>query len=86
MVGQCHTNQTNIVEVDDGSNQEGTSSNAITNSDYTYAQIDGSTNYVDSGIPKANTGTSSAYAIGNLTVPITSSSVRTISRVKSSCS
>ena len=82
LVGQCHTNQSNIVEVDDGSNQEGTSSNAITNSDYTYAQIDGSTTMLSSGIPLANTGTSSAYAIGNLTVPITSSSVRTISRVK----
>ena len=82
LVGQCHTNQTNIVEVDDGSNQEGTSSNAITDTDYTYAQIDGSTTMLDSGVPKVDIGTSSAYAIGNLTVPITSSSVRTISRVK----
>tara|TARA_B100001059_G_scaffold119176_1_gene119355 strand:- start:923 stop:4648 length:3726 start_codon:yes stop_codon:yes gene_type:complete len=82
LVGQCHTNQTNIVEVDDGSNQEGTSSNAITNTDYTYAQIDGSTTMLASGVPKVDIGTSSAYAIGNLTVPITSSSVRTISRVK----
>jgi hypothetical protein len=82
LVGQCHTNQTNIVEVDDGSNQEGTSSNAITDTDYTYAQIDGSTTMLASGVPKVDIGTSSAYAIGNLTVPITSSSVRTISRVK----
>ena len=34
------------------------------------------------GTPTVNVGTSSAYAIGSLTVPITSSSVRTISRVK----
>ena len=82
LVGQCYTNQSNIVEVDDGTNQESTSSNAITNTDYTYANIDGSTTMLSSGIPKANTGTSSAYSIGALTVPITSSSVRTISRVK----
>ena len=82
LVGQCYTNQSNIVEVDDGTNQESTSSNAITNTDYTYANIDGSTTMLSSGIPKANTGTSSAYSIGSLTVPITSSSVRTISRVK----
>ena len=82
LVGQCYTNQSNIVEVDDGANQEGTSSNAITNTDYTYANIDGSTTMLSSGIPKVNTGTSSAYAIGSLTVPITSSNVRTISRVK----
>jgi len=82
LVGQCYTNQSNIVEVDDGTNQEGTSGNAIANTDYTYANIDGSTTMLDGGIPKVNTGTSSAYAIGSLTVPITSSSVRTISRVK----
>ena len=82
LVGHCYTNQTDIVEVDDGTNQEGTSSNAITDSGYTYAQIDGSTTMLDSGTPKINIGTSSAYAIGSLTVPITSSSVRTVSRVK----
>ena len=35
LVGQCYTDQNDIVEVDDGANQEGTSSNAITNSGYT---------------------------------------------------
>jgi len=82
LVGQCYTNQSNIVEVDDGTNQESTSSNAITNTDYTYANIDGATTMLSSGTPKANTGTSSAYAIGSLTVPITSSNIRTVSRLK----
>lgn len=82
LVGQCYTNQSDIVEVDDGTNQEGTSSNAISNSNYTYAQIDGTSTMLTSGIPNVNTGTASAYAIGDLTVPITSSSVRTVSRVK----
>ena len=82
LVGQCYTNQSNIVEVDDGTNQESTSPNAIANTDYTYANIDGATTMLSSGTPKANTGTSSAYAIGSLTVPITSSSVRTVSRLK----
>ena len=82
LVGQVYTDQSNIVEIDSGTNQEGTSSNAITNTDYTYANIDGSTTMLASGIPKVNTGTSSAYAIGTLTVPITSSSVRTVERIK----
>jgi hypothetical protein len=82
LVGQTYTNQTNIVEVDTGTNQEGTSSAATTDSDYTYSQIDGASSMLTGGIPNANTGTSSAYSIGNLTVPITSSSVRTIDRVK----
>ena len=82
LVGQCYTDQNDIVEVDNGSNQEGTSSSAINNSGYTYAQIDGASTMLDGGIPKVNTGTSSSYAIGSLTVPITSSSVRTVRRVK----
>lgn len=82
LVGQCYTNQSDIVEVDDGTNQEGTSSDAIANSGYTYAQIDGASSMLTGGIPNVNTGTSSAYSIANLSVPITSSSVRTVSRVK----
>jgi hypothetical protein len=82
LVGQCYTNQSNIVEVDDGTNQEGTASDAIANTDYTYANIDGASTMLSGGIPTVNVGTSSAYVIGSLTVPITSSSVRTVSRVK----
>ena len=82
LVGQAFTDQSNIVEIDSGTNAEGTSSSAITNTDYTYANIDGSTTMLSGGNPKANTGTSSAYAIGNLTVPITSSSVRTVEQLR----
>ena len=82
LVGQCYTNQSDIVMVDDGSNQEGTSSNAISNSGYTYEEIDGATTMLNGGIPKVNIGTTTAYEIGDLTVPITSSNVRTVSRIK----
>ena len=78
LVGQAYTNQSNIVEIDSDSNVEGTSSAAFTGQNYTYANIDGATTMLDSGTPKVNIGTSSAYAIGNLTIPITSSSVRTV--------
>lgn len=82
LVGQCYADRTNIVEVLDGANQEGTTSNIISNTSFNYANIDGSTTMLSGGIPKANTGTSSPYAIGSLTIPITSSSVRTISRLR----
>jgi len=78
LVGQAYTNQSNIVEIDPGTNYESTSSTAIQNEDYTYAQIDGSVSFLTGGIPNANTGTSSAYALGDLTVDITTSNVRTI--------
>ena len=76
LVGQCYTNQNDIVEVDNGGGS------TISNSGYTYAEIDGSTTMLSGGIPKANTGTSSSYAIGSLTVPITSSSTRTVGQIK----
>jgi len=78
LVGQAYTDQSNIVEIDSDANQEGTSSSAFTGQNYTYANIDGASTMLSSGVPVANIGTSSAYAIGDLTVPITSSSVRTI--------
>ena len=82
LVGQAYTDQSNIVEVDSGTNAEGTSQNASNANDYTYANIDGASTMLASGIPKVNIGTSSAYAIGSLSVPITSSSVRTVETIK----
>ena len=82
LVGQAYTDQSNIVEIDSGTNAESTSSASISNQDYTYAQIDGASTMLNSGVPKVNIGTSSAYAIGTLSVPITSSSVRTIEQIK----
>jgi hypothetical protein len=82
LTGQAYTDQSNIVEVDNATNQEGTSSAGTTDTDYTYSNIDGAVTMLSGGIPKVDIGVSSAYTIGALTVPITSSSVRTIDRVK----
>jgi hypothetical protein len=82
LVGQTYTNQSNIVEVGNGTNQEGTSSSAIIDTGYSYSQIDGSSSMLTGGIPNANTGISSPYELGTLTVPITTSSVRTVDRIK----
>lgn len=78
LVGQTYTDQSNIVEIDPGTNYEGTDASAIASENYTYANIDGAVSMLTSGIPNAETGVGSAYAIGNLTVDITSSSVRTV--------
>jgi len=82
LTGQAYTNQTNIVEIDSGTNAEGTSSAAISGQDYTYANIDGAVSMLTGGIPNADTGVSSAYGIGNLSIPVTSSSVRTIEQIR----
>ena len=70
LVGQAYTNQSNIVEIDSASGSP------ISNQDYTYANIDGATTMLDGGVPKVNIGTASAYAIGTLSVPISSSGMR----------
>lgn len=82
LVGQCYTNQLNIVEVDTGTNQEGTSSAATVDTDYTYSQINGAISMLSGGIPIVGVGRTTAYAIANLSVPITSSSVRTVDRIR----
>ena len=76
LVGQCYTNQNDIFTI---SNESGS---PVSSTNYTYAQIDGATTMLSGGVPIANTGTSTPYAIGSLVVPITSSSVRTVGTIR----
>jgi hypothetical protein len=48
----------------------------------TYANLDGSTTYLQGGIPKATTGQSSPYAIGTQTLNINATSTAIAARVK----
>ena len=82
LTGQAYSDVSNPVEVDTGANQEGTSSAGTTNTDYSYTTIDGASTMLTGGIPKVDIGVASAYTLGALTVPITSSSVRTVDRVR----
>ena len=71
-IGQCYAQTSSPFTVTNGTNQESTSGSTIGTQYFTYANIDGSTTFLDSGIPKANTGENSgaAYAIGNLTINV----------------
>ena len=82
LVGQAYTNQSNIVEIDNGTNHEGTSQASISDQNYSYSDIDGAVSMLTGGIPNINTGTTSPYAIGDLNIPITTSSVRTIENIR----
>ena len=82
LTGQTYTDQSNIVEVDPGTNFESTSQSSISGQNFSYSQIDGSTTMLSSSIPIQDVGVGSAYAIGNLTIPITTSSVRTVETIK----
>jgi hypothetical protein len=80
--GQAYQDAADPHEVDPGTNQESTSGNVIASNDYTYANIDGASSMLTGGIPNADTGVSSAYTLGNISVPITSSGVRSIQTIK----
>ena len=71
-IGQCYAQTSSPFTVTNGTNQESTSGSTVGTQYFTYAQLDGSTTFLDSGIPKANTGENSgaAYAIGNLTINV----------------
>ena len=68
--GQTFQNTTSPVVVENSTDMEGTSGNAIGTNNFTYANIDGSTTMLASGTPLVNVGVSSPYALGNLTVNV----------------
>lgn len=77
-IGKAYRDTNSPFQVKSGTNFETTTQNAITDQDYTYANIDGATTFLTGGIPQEDTGNGSQYAIGNVTIPITSNSVRTV--------
>ena len=81
-IGQAYRDTTSVVNVTSGTNLEGTSQSAISNQNYTYAQIDGATSFLTGGIPNADTGNGTPYTLGDLTVNITGSNVRTIENIR----
>ena len=81
--GQAYQDTNSPHQVHNDTNQESTSGDAITDSAYTYAQVDGSTTMLSSSIPKTDIGVGGAYTIGAVTVPITSSSVKSIKTIRS---
>jgi hypothetical protein len=80
--GQAYQDASNPIEIDPGTNQESTSGHVISNLDFTYANIDGASTMLSSGIPVKNTGVGSPYTLGALTVPLLSTQRRSIQTIK----
>ena len=81
-VGQTYQNTTSPVEIEGATNSESTSGDVINNLDFTYSNIDGASTMLSGGIPSANTGVGSPYAISSLTLLITTSSRSSIQSIK----
>ena len=82
LTGKAYRDFNAPFQVKSGTNFEGTTQNSIVDQDYTYANIDGSTTFLTGGIPQEDVGVASPYAIGNITIPITTGSVRTVEELK----
>ena len=81
--GQTYQETNSPFNLTSGTNFESTSANVISTQNYSYENIEGITDLLNgNGVPIANTGVGSAYALGDLNVDLTSSSVRSVQTVK----
>jgi len=79
--GQAYADISDPHEIDPGTVSEGSGS-IISNLNFTYANVDGSSTMLTGGIPNVDTGVSSPYTLGTLTAPLTSSSMFSVSTIK----
>ena len=80
--GRAYRDTNSPVQVQSGTNAESTSQASIANQNFTYANVDGASTMLTSGTPNELIGVSSAYTIANLTIPITTSNVRTVEQIR----
>lgn len=71
-IGQTYAQSSTPLQIASGTNQEGTSGSVFQSQYKTYAQLDGDSTFLNSGIPIADTGKNigSAYSLGDLTVNV----------------
>ena len=83
-MGQAYRNTTTPFGIFSATNYESTSGSVVSTQYKTYANLDGASTYLTGGVPNANTGktSGSAYAIGDQSISLTSSSVRTVETLR----
>jgi hypothetical protein len=71
-IGQTYTNSSSPLTITNGTNQESTTGTTVSSQGYSYADIDGSSTFLNSGIPIADTGKTSAtaYTLGTIVVDV----------------
>jgi hypothetical protein len=80
-IGQAYRNTNNVFEIANGSNSESTSGATISTQYKGYANLE-AVSYLTAGIPNANTGFGSSYALADQTINITTSSVKAVETLK----
>ncbi len=84
LVGEAYLDSGTILQIDDSTRYESTSQDVIGSpaAGYTYAQIDGASTMLASGVPIAQTGVGTPYALGDLDFTLNSSTAIAIQKVK----
>ena len=83
LTGNTYADASNIIEIDDSTNLEGTTGSSITNSDFNYLAVNNLISPMLTGaIPNVGVGTITGYDVGILPVDITSANVRCINKLK----
>lgn len=80
-IAETYSDTNDVLRVQSGTNLEGTTQPSIQTQNYTYSEIEGLTPYLTGGIPNANTGFPGLYDLGDISVNINSSSVKSIERI-----
>ena len=80
-IGQAYRDTNNVFEIANGTNSESTSGATISTQYKGYADLE-AVSYLTAGIPNANTGFSSSYALADQTINITTSSVKAVETLK----
>jgi len=82
LTGQAYFDATTIFHISGGSNYETQNSLSITEGTRSYAEIDGASSMLNGSTPLANVGVGSAYTLGNVSIPITTSNVKSVETIK----
>ena len=82
LIGEAYLDGSSILDVRSGTNYEGTSGSVISTNNFNYSQIDGSSTFLSGGVPVAQTGVGSPYALGSVDLNLSSSSTISIETIK----
>ena len=82
LVGEAYLDSSSIFAIASGTNLESTSGSTVQQEFRSYSDIDGSSTMLNSGVPIAQTGVASPYALGDITVDITTSNVAAVEAIK----
>jgi len=82
LTGQAYWSGSTIFHIAGGSNYETQNSLSIVEGTRDYAQIDGASTMLDGSTPLANVGVGTPYAIGDISIPITNSNVKSVETIR----